>query len=168
MEKKPLPFKACLLGHIVLGLLLVFTILLLGHVKVNERIMMTLNGNHHSLIAVVTSAYRDTCPLCQVLWSSCIAIIPSSIQKDWQLDLNRKLWIVGIVVEDMVILNEINNLDKDLIQYSKLALKEPRIIQLPHIKKLELWNLDRMGMLGLKNLCQSNFIFLCYNQFIKI
>ena len=108
-QKPSLPLRACFLLNISLSPFLFSLVICSPKIKVNKIMVMMLNSHHHTFIAVVNCAYRDTCPLCHILWSSSITIVSCSIEENGKLSLNWKLWIVGVVVENRVIFNELDN-----------------------------------------------------------
>jgi hypothetical protein len=82
--------------------------------------------NHHMISAINHRPNTDTCPLSNIFKGNCIAIVTSPIQKNSQLDGNRELRIVGLVLEDGMTRYVIKDIIKDLRVNTEFLPKQVR------------------------------------------
>jgi hypothetical protein len=75
-------------------------IFLIKQIEMDCIIMVLQNCNHNSFEAVVDGSDGDSCPFSQILHCGSISIVAYAIEKNHELNRDRELWVVKIVVEN--------------------------------------------------------------------
>jgi len=129
--------------------------------------MVLQNCNHHSFEAVVDSSNRDSCPFSQILRHGSISIVAYAIEKNHELNRDRELWVVRIVVENPVWLDTFNKLVENGRGYMKFLAKSIRGMHPPFWKQVQLWGMAKFWSC-IKNTADLYFIMLCTNSIYKL
>jgi hypothetical protein len=75
------------------------------------------------------------------------------------------VWITGSGKDRMVV-NLLNELNKDFIGYPKLSTKKPWAVNFPLLEKMDLWGMNS-GNTSMKNTSPLYFINPCQNSMLK-